>query len=498
MARRNKFSLSNYNLFTGEMGTLMPIQVLEVLPGDTVQCQTKAIVRVTPLAAPVYHKVDVRIHHWNVPNRIVADNNGKDWEDFITGGNDGNNTDTVPTIATTGIQSDLFDYMGLTQKAGIQVSEYPIRAFNFIFNEFYRDQDTVPLRELNDTTIPNIAWEKDYFTTCRPFSQRGPSISLPIGTEAQVLGIGVRAQGAAEAHSGVNQSDGSFGSMTGWISSDPGDAPGLSQVVIQQNSDSQSDRPDIFADLANATGVDAIEFREFFALQRFAEARARYGARYTEYMRYVGSNYKGTLDRPEYLGGGTKSIDFSEIMQTSPDVSGPEERHEFGVGDLYGHGISAMKSNRFRRTIDEHGYIISLLSVRPKAVYSDGIERHWLKLDREDFFQKELEAIGQMEVLQNEVFGDSVNEQAVFGFQDRYQEYRYARPHITTQFRDTFDYWHMARIFETAPALNQAFTDCVPTKRIYNEQTQHPLWIMANNIVQARRVVGRNVQPRLM
>ena len=89
-------------------------------------------------------------------------------------------------------------------------------------------------------------------------------------------------------------------------------------------------------------------------------------------------------------------------MQTSPDVTGPEERHEFGVGDLYGHGISAMKSNRFRRTIDEHGYIISLLSVRPKAVYSDGIERHWLKLDREDFFQKELETIGQMEVLQNE------------------------------------------------------------------------------------------------
>ena len=483
MARRNKFSLSNFNLFTGEMGTLMPIQVLEVLPGDTIECQTKALLRVTPLAAPVYHKVDVRIHHWNVPNRITADNDGKDWETFITGGPNGNDTSTVPTIATSGIANDMFDYMGLTQKAGINVSVQPIRAFNFIYNEFYRDQDMVVERELNDTTIPNIAWEKDYFTTCRPFSQRGPSVTLPIADKARV---------ATDANTGVDMSI--FATIPeefrGMTSANPPD--------IQLSGAGAAESNQLYADLASATGINAIEFREFFALQRFAEARSRYGARYTEYLRYIGSNYKGTLNRPEYLGGGTKSIDFSEIMQTSPDVTGPEERHEFGVGDLYGHGISAMKSNRFRRTIDEHGYIISLLSVRPKAVYSDGIERHWLKLDREDFFQKELEAVGQMEVLQNEVFGEAANDQAVFGFQDRYQEYRWARPHICNQFRDTFDYWHMARIFENAPALNQQFTDCVPTKRIYNEQSQHPLWVMANNVVKARRVVGKNVQPRLM
>ncbi len=489
MARRNKFSLSNFNLFTGEMGKLIPIQVLELLPGDTIQCQTRALLRVTPLAAPVMHKVDVRIHHWFVPNRITADDNGKRWEDFITGGPNGTDTSTVPTIATDGVESNLMDYMGLPPNApGVDVSQYPIMAYNFIFNEFYRDQDTVAERDPLDLTVANIAWEKDYFTTCRPFSQRGPSLSLPVGDSAPLYSEAdfSGAPGQANELSIHNQQGGPLHLM------------GTADPHLIGSDTTTGTGAELFADLSNATGIDAIEFREFFALQRFAEARARYGARYTEYLRYIGSNYKGTLDRPEYLGGGTKSIDFSEIMQTAPDVTGPEERHEFGVGDLYGHGISAMKSNRFRRTIDEHGYMISVLSVRPKAVYSNGIERHWLKQDREDFFQKELEAIGQMEVLDNELFANSENMLSVFGFQDRYQEYRYARPHICAEFRNILDYWHMARVFETQPVLNQDFTDCVPTKRIYNEQTTHPLWVMANNQVQARRVVGSNVQPRLM
>ncbi len=500
MARRHKHSLSNYNLFTGEMGTLMPMQCLEVLPGDTIQCTSKVILRVTPLQAPIYHQVDVRVHHWNVPIRIIADNNGKDWEDFITGGPDGTDTSTVPTIQTTGNANDLMDYFGLPTEAGIDVSQYPIRAFNFIFNEFYRDQDTVVERAQLDLTVPNIAWEKDYFTTCRPFSQRGPSITIPIGDLAPITGFG---KGTAiypnTNAANIIESDGSLNTYAGAANLgviDPDTA-----MYVEENPTTPG-VPNIFADLAQATGVDAIEFREFFALQRFAEARARYGARYTEYLRYIGSNYKGTLDRPEYLGGGTKSINFSEVMQTAPDaitgVQAQTHPAEFGVGDLYGHGISAMRSNKFRRTIDEHGYIISMLSVRPKAIYTNGIERHWLKQDREDYFQQELEAIGQMEVLDNEVFAVAGQPDAVFGFQDRYAEYKYARPHVCTEFRKLLDYWHMGRVFSTQPVLNQDFTDCVPTKRIYNEQTQHPLWIMAHNSVQARRVVGRNVAPRLM
>lgn len=482
MARRQKHNLSSLNLCTGEMGTLMPIQVLEVLPGDTVECQSKALIRVTPLAAPVYHSVTARIHHWNIPNRIVADRDGKAWEEFITGGVDGMNTDIIPQITSTGTSNDLLDYMGIEDVAGVDINAYPIRGFNKVFNEFYRDQDTVPERLEDDITIPNIAWQKDYFTTSRPFSQRGPSISIPIGdkapvtTDADVLGA-MSVTSTTEGERKIQDSSGPF------VTLDSGSGTAMNEL---------------YADLTEATGIDAIEFREFFALQRFAEARARFGARYTEYMRYIGSNYKGTLNRPEYLGGGTTTVNFSEVLQTSPDVTGPEERHEFGVGDLYGHGIASMRSNKFRRTIDEHGYVLSLLSVRPKAIYTNGVERHWLKKDREDYFQKELEAIGQQEILDNELKLDPGNDQAVFGFQDRYSEYKWARSHATTEFRNLLDYWHMGRVFDTQPVLNQSFTDCVPTKRIYNEQTTHPLWIMTHNRTVARRVVGKSGASRLM
>ncbi len=463
------------------MGTLMPIQVLEVLPGDTVECQSKALIRVTPMAAPVMHSVTARIHHWNIPNRIVADNDGKAWEEFITGGPDGLNVDTVPTITTT-TDDPLLNYMGIEPVEGIDINAYPIRGFNKVFNEFYRDQDTVPERLEDDVTVPNIAWEKDYFTTARPFSQRGPSLSLPIGQRADVTHDATTGSTLA-AFSTVEQELRSYDSS----------GPNVTAGAVQVSDDGQ-----LYADLSTATGIDAIEFREFFALQRFAEARARFGARYTEYMRYIGSNYKGTLNRPEYLGGGTTTLNFSEVLQTSPDVSGPEERHEFGVGDIYGHGIASMRSNKFRRTIDEHGYVLSLLSVRPKAVYQNGVERHWLKRDREDYFQRELENIGQQEILDNELRLDIANGQNVFGFNDRYHEYRGARNHVTTEFRELLDYWHMARQFDTQPVLNQTFTDCVPTKRVYNEQTQHPLWIMTHNRTIARRVVGHARTSSLM
>ncbi len=461
---------------------MMPIQVLEVLPGDTVECQSKALIRITPLAAPVYHSVTARIHHWNIPNRIVADRDGKAWEEFITGGADGMNADIIPQITSTGTPNDLLDYMGIEDVAGVDINAYPIRGFNKVFNEFYRDQDTVVERLEDDLTIPNIAWQKDYFTTARPFSQRGPSISIPIGDRANVT------------HDAMDtDSVGAFSTVNDDFNQLDSSSPFLTAAGTELNP-----AQTLYADLSNATGIDAIEFREFFALQRFAEARARFGARYTEYMRYIGSNYKGTLNRPEYLGGGTTTVNFSEVLQTSPDVTGPEERHEFGVGDLYGHGIASMRSNKFRRTIDEHGYVLSLLSVRPKAIYTNGVERHWLKKDREDYFQKELEAIGQQEILDNELKLDITNEQNVFGFQDRYSEYKWARSHATTEFRNILDYWHMGRVFDTQPVLNNTFTDCVPTKRIYNEQTTHPLWIMTHNRTVARRVVGRSGASRLM
>lgn len=163
---------------------------------------------------------------------------------------------------------------------------------------------------------------------------------------------------------------------------------------------------------------------------------------------------------------------------------------------MYGHGIAAMRSNRYRRFFEEHGYVHSFVSVRPKAMYEKGVDRHWLKLDREDYYQKELAHIGQQPVFSGEVFHDG-DARETFGYCDRYHEYRTHPSKVAGEFRDVLGYWHLARDFAEKPALNSTFVDCVPSKRIFQEQTQHSLWIAAQHSLVARRLVSRNAAARL-
>ena len=477
------------------MGQLLPCAVVEVLPGDTFQHNTDALIRLTPMAAPVMHPVTVRIHHFFVPHRLSWDQEVAtvSFEDFITGGPQGNDTNSPPTVPLSGNANDLHDYMGLPLVADVEVNSMPTRAYNLVYNEFYRDQDLVPLRELSDLSIPFIAWEKDYFTSARPWPQKGDAVTLPIGARAPVKGIGKQTQdypgGAQSAYE-----TGESAITTGFTNTTFSGSTPDNEVHIMEDPDNVG-FPGIYADLSEATGVNINEVRKAFALQRFAEARARYGSRYTEYLRYIGVRSRDArLQRPEYLGGGRVNVSISEVLQTSPDDSGPASSF---VGDLYGHGIAAMRSNRYRRHFQEHGYLLSLLSVRPKAVYNDGIARHWLRRFREDYFQKELQHIGQQEIWNSEVFADSLNGYDTWGYQDRYMEYREEPSKTTSEFRELLNYWHLSRIFESAPALNQTFIDCDPSKRIFSEQTNHSLWCFIRHRLVARRIVSRNASPRL-
>jgi len=470
--KRYKHNLSYYNLATMDMGRLVPIGLTEALPGDTFQHHTNVVIRVSPMAAPIMHSITARVHHFFVPHRLVWDN----WEDFITGGPDGNNTDTVPTITLTQSQWDdnrLPDYFGVPRPTtgidDVTVSALPFRAFNLIYNEYYRDQDLITERTNEALGVPFIAWEKDYFTTCRPWTQKGPDVTLPVGTQAEVFNNNPNANPTSVST----------------------DANGRAYYGPSTAPESQ-----LFADLTTAEAINVNDFRKAFALQRYQEARARYGSRYVEYLRYLGVRPRDErLQRPEFLGGGSSQVQVSEVLQTAPETA-QQPSTEFGVGDMYGHGIAAMRSNKYRRTMEEHGYVITLMSVRPKAIYTNGLDRTWIRRDKEDFFQKELQHIGQQEVYNQELYqGDDPT--GIFGYQDRYAEYRQNFSRVTGEFRDILNYWHMGREFTGQPVLNQSFIDCDATKRIHNEQTQHALWCMVQHKIGARRLVDRSAMPRI-
>lgn len=481
--RRHKHILSHYNILTADFGELVVCGNTEVLPGDTIQGHSSVFIRLQPQLAPIMHPVRAEVFHFYTPNRILD----KNWEEFITGGPDGNNSYNLPTITTTVNEGDPLDYMGVPPGSPQTVLAYPIRAMNKCWNEWFRDQDLQGERAEDDTSMPRAGWRDDYFVHSRPWTQKGPQVSIPIAGQADVK---PRTSGS----SSVNWFTAGDG-VTG-----PSATAGGAGVSLRTGNASATttinwaDDPGLITDLSSATGIDPVDLRTALSIQRYQENRARYGSRFTEYLRFLGIHASDQrLQRPEMLGGGRAMMMFSEVLQSFTDSAAPASGP---LGKMAGHGVSALRNRPWRRFFEEHGWITTFLVVRPLGVYTQGIPRHFLRKVKEDYWQKELEFVGQEDVKNKEIYGPGND--AVFGYVDRYQSYRQAFNRVSGNFRSTLNFHHLAREFTEQPVLNSDFVTCNPTKRIFAEQTQDSMWCLVRNGLVARRLVTRNPHPRIM
>lgn len=478
--KRFNYKLDHYRLLTGDMGQLLPVACLEVLPGDTFRHFQSVLLRTTPLATPVMHNVNVRVHSFFVPNRLLWTG----WEDFITGVNAG--TFPTHTINTGSDDPNLMDHLGVPFVNGLTINELPIRAYNMIWNEWFRDADIATERAEDDLTLARVMWAKDYFTSARANAQQGTELSVNFSAgRADVRGLALNVT-PTWITSGTKHETGGVDVTVANTDGQRYTTTASGQIAAKQDG-SNTDYPDIYADLTTATGGIGInDLRFAIAQQRFAEARAHYGERYVDYLRWLGVRPRdGRLDRPEYLGSGSRNVAFSEVIATA------ETSTTTDVGDLKGHGIAALRTRPYRKFFEEHGYVMSVLSIRPQAVYDDGLARHWRRSTKEDYWQKEHEILGPQGIWASEIYAGAADPDAIFGYTDRHREYREATSYVSGDFRNggLSDDWHYARQFSVEPSLNESFLTCTPTDRVYQATSVPEVYCEVNNHIRALRPV---------
>lgn len=482
------FDLSHDVKLSFKMGDLIPILTQECLPGDRFQMSTDALIRMAPMVAPPMHKVDIYIHYFFVPNRILWEN----WEKFIAPEKDDSVPPAFPVISDFGGGETLFDigslgdYLGLPtgQTLGIlgseELSAIPFAAYQKIYNDWYRDQNSID--EVYDTLengpqdpadLPSLkalrkrAWEHDYFTSCLPEPQKGPDVLIPgtinfTGSTATVDYVPTGNQFT------IYNALGSALYPNAELGSD-----NVNAKLVDVNNPTQGlniDPGDNYqVDLSTATAtLDATveDLRTAAAIQRFLERSARVGTRYIEVIRgHFGVNSSDKrMQRPEYLGGTKSTMAMSEVLQTGETASTPQ-------GNMAGHGLSVAQGNGVTYFCEEHGYLMGIMSVLPKTAYQQGVPKHFFKTkDRYQYYWPDLANIGEEPVYNWELYfdeNDIAYTTGVFGYIPRYSEYRYQGGRVSGEFRDTLNFWHMGRIFGTQPNLNESFISSDPTNRIF-------------------------------
>lgn len=503
MRRRSTFGLSHYRLFSAKMGYIYPIACYEVLPGDTFRQSTSLFLRLAPLVTPVMHPVHVKIHSWYVPYRLLWE----DWEDFRTRGPEGIDASEVPyiTAPSGGFPvGSLADYLGIpTGIEGLTVNAFAFRAYNYIFNENYRDervQDELPwvmtggADTTTSTALAPSPWGRDYFTTASPTPQTGPEVTIPVNSATGSLDI---------VPSGDGKPTFKFaGSQTALSAYSSAVSPAnQKQIQTTESLNLQVGLHDMYwsdpklqlrdpSGAVNTGTINIADWREAMAMQRFEETRSLWGARYNEFLMDMGIRPSDArLQLPEYLGGGRQTIQFSEVLQTAPGGEDP-------VGALKGHGIGAMRTNRFRRFFEEDGIVLTFAMVRPIGVYMQGLHKMWSRRSFAEFYNYQFEHLSQQPVYTRELYAGVADKDKVFGYQNIYDDYRSIPSQVSGEMRTVLNSWHMARDFSNEPVLNGDFMTSPPTNRIFAAQENDTLYCMAHHTIHSRRLLPRFGDPR--
>lgn len=504
---RSTFDLSHEKRISSRIGKLTPVLVVETMPNDTFDGSSEVLVKLAPLIAPIYHRLNLYVHYFFVPNRLLWEN----WEPFITGGRLGEAV-TVPPVppAASGVDiggegqellnvGSLADYLGIPPVPDIDLIDpgwanqsFDLMPFGAVYRcwyDYYRDRNYVP----DDTILPMVdgitgpyvqplmttryrCWEHDYFTSAQTTTQRGQEVLMPLeGTGRLMYKVVDDTPASAQKYVAIDALDG--GLVTADIANPIG---GAEKVYLKLDS----------------SEVSINDLRRANRLQEWLERNQLAGSRYNEsIMAHFGRKTSdGRLQRAEYLGGGKAVIQISEIMTTA--YSEDAGAAVVPPGTPAGRGSTYADTNNFSYNCEEHGFVIGILSVLPTSGYMQGLPRMFQQRNTFlDYPWPTFAHLGEQEVYENELYMVPATmpvdrtTQPIFGYQSRYADWKYIPSSSHGDFRTTLDFWHLTRLFGSTPILGNQFVtfDDALQDRIFNVSGVDTLWMYVYNKLSVKR-----------